>query len=76
MDHLRHEHRRVDTRDIPALEPHCNSWVVSRMSDGAVIGEFTCKARLGVFEAKQVRIETAAQYLGRINGEIKSGTQQ
>lgn len=59
--------RAVTAADIPALEPHCNSWVVIRKRDGQAIGEFTCRKHLERFNADQVTIQTAAQYLASFN---------
>lgn len=59
--------RAVTQADIPALEPHCNSWVVIRNSDGRTIGEFTCRKHLERFNADQVTIKTVAQYLAGLN---------
>jgi hypothetical protein len=51
---------------IPELEEHCGSWVVSRL-DGEVVGEFFDRRIVERFDPKKVIIETAMQYLGRIN---------
>ncbi len=48
------------------------SWVVTRRSDGHVIGEFFDRKNVNKFDPKKVRIETAAEYLGRINAAIKA----
>ena len=56
---------------IPTLEPHCNSWIVSRIADGSVIGEFYERGSVERFSPTTCRVETAAQYLGRINGRSK-----
>jgi hypothetical protein len=52
---------------IPKLEPHCGSWVISRRSTGEVIGEFFDRRIVERFDQSKCLIETAAQYLGRIN---------
>jgi len=52
---------------IPPLEPHCGSWVVTRKSDGQVIGEFFHRRSVERFNPEKVLIETAAQYMGRLN---------
>ncbi len=58
---------------IPALEAHCGSWVVSRKDTGEVVGEFWERRTVERFSADKVNIETAAQYLNRLNREIQSG---
>lgn len=58
--------------DIPMLEPHCNSWVVSRKLDGSVIGEFFSHEVVARFNPATTTVETAAAYLARINLKIRS----
>lgn len=55
------------THSVPALEPHCGSWIVSRIKDDSVVGEFFNATTVSRFNPATCRIETAAQYLGRIN---------
>lgn len=57
---------------IPDLEPHCNSWVVTRKATGEVVGEFYDRKLVERFDPAKCLIETAAQYLGRINTLIKA----
>ncbi|MDR8920512.1 hypothetical protein [Burkholderia multivorans] len=52
---------------IPELEPICGSWVVSRKADGEVIGEFFERRNVEAFDPEKVLVETALQYLIRIN---------
>lgn len=52
---------------IPELERWCNSWIVSRKS-GEVIGEFSNRASVAKFSPDTCFVETAQQYLARING--------
>ena len=59
---------------IPALEPHCGSWIVTRKADGQVVGEFFERRSVERFNPENVIIETAAQYLGRLNSIQKRGT--
>ena len=47
------------------------SWVVTRRSTGEVIGEFFDYQNVRKFDPKKVIIETARQYLYRINDKIK-----
>jgi hypothetical protein len=60
---------------IPELERHCGSWVVTDRQTGKVIGEFYRRRTVELcaeFCPNSLLIETAAQYLGRINGEIRA----
>ena len=54
--------------EIPELERHCNSWVVSRIADGSVIGEFFYDQKHTIlrFNPATCRVETYLQYLARI----------
>lgn len=56
---------------IPPLEPHCGSWVVTRLADDTVIGEFFTRTIVEQFNPETCRIETTAQYLGRFNKAIR-----
>lgn len=62
------EHAMIE---IPPLEPHCGSWIVSRKT-GEVIGEFYERANVQKFNPATCTVETAAQYLGRINANIRN----
>lgn len=55
---------------IPALEHHCGSWVVSRKDTGEVVGEFFNRSNVEKFNPEKVVIETALQYLNRVNAAI------
>lgn len=57
---------------VPPLEPWCGSWVVTRRADGEVIGEFFDRRTVEAFNPETCLIETTAQYLGRVNREIKA----
>jgi hypothetical protein len=57
--------------EIPPLEPHCGSWVVSRKT-GEAIGEFYERANVEKFNPATCVVETAAQYLGRVNSQHKT----
>lgn len=61
--------------EIPPLEPHCGSWIVSRKS-GAVIGEFYRRRDVEKFNGATCFAETAAQYLGRLNREIEQSNKK
>lgn len=54
---------------IPALERGCNSWILIDKRDGKVIGEFYNRSTVERFNPEVVLIETAYQYLVRLNGE-------
>ncbi len=60
---------------VPDLEPHCGSWVVSR-KNGEVIGEFFERANVERFNPDTCVVETAAQYLGRVNRQIRQGEKE
>ena len=58
---------------IPELEPHCGSWVASYADTGRAFVELTWRPNVEAVAAyfgNAVIIETAAQYLGRINAAI------
>lgn len=48
--------------------PECGSWVVTRKRTGEVIGEFYSRQAVARFSPATCLIETAAQYLARVNG--------
>lgn len=54
----------------PALEPWCGSWIVTRRDTGAAVLETWSKEIADAINARVYRVETAAQYLGRINTEV------
>ena len=56
--------------NIPQLEYHCGSWIVWRKETGEVIGEFFNPASLLRFNPEKVTIETANQYLCKLNKVI------
>ena len=51
---------------IPALPHHCNSWVVTRRSDGQVIGEFYNRKNIERFNPEKVLIQTTLEYLSKL----------
>jgi hypothetical protein len=53
---------------IPDLVHNCNSWVVTRNSDGQIIGEFFNKRNVEKFDLNKVTVELTSEYLARING--------
>lgn len=55
---------------VPKLDHYSGSWIVSRIKDGSVIGEFFKESNVEKFNPNTCRIETAYQYLTRINREI------
>lgn len=59
---------------VPPLEPHCGSWIVTRKATGEVVGEFYDRATVERFDPATCRIETAAQYLARLNCEIRGAS--
>jgi hypothetical protein len=50
-----------------------SSWVVSRKSDGAVIGEFFDYRNVCKFDPSKVVIESSYVYLCRLNALIRAG---
>lgn len=60
---------------LPALEHYCGSWIVTRRT-GEVIGEFFDRRNVERFNPATCLIETAAQYLGRVNAEIRAADKQ
>lgn len=52
---------------IPDLEPYCGSWVVSRIESGEVVGEFYDRWIVEMIDPERFFVETAAQYLVRLN---------
>ena len=56
---------------IAELEPYCSSWTVTRKADGEVIGEFFDRRNVELFNPEKVIIETTAQYLARINRDLR-----
>ena len=55
---------------IPALPHGCNSWIVTRRDTGAVVGEFYDARIVARFNPERVIIETAADYLVRLNATL------
>ncbi len=58
---------------IPTLTDGSGSWIVSRRDTGEVVGEFFTRQNVEAFNLDRVIIETARQYLERINAAIKAG---
>lgn len=56
---------------FPELEPHCGSWVVT--SDSGEVRETFSREFAERMHFYGYNVETAAQYLGRINREIRNG---
>ena len=56
---------------IPPLERHCGSWVVTVRDTGEVVGEFFDRRNVERFNPAKVVIETAYQYLVRLNKTIR-----
>lgn len=50
-----------------------NSWIITRKATGEVIGEFFDKRTVNKFNPEKCLIETAHEYLCRLNSEIKAG---
>jgi hypothetical protein len=57
---------------VPNLEHISGSWIVTRIADDSVIGEFYNRSNVSRFNPITCRVETAFQYLTRISRLIKS----
>lgn len=57
---------------IPELEHHCGSWVMTSPT-GRVYESFN-RRNVEKAHAAGWKVETAAQYLGRLNKEIREAT--
>lgn len=55
--------------NVPELEPHCGSWICT--SPGGEVREFFERANVERAASTGWRVETAAQYLGRVNAAIR-----
>ncbi len=64
--------RKTRRNHVPNLDRHSGSWIVTRIKDGKVIGEFFTRRNVERFDPKKTLVETAYQYLGRVNADIKS----
>lgn len=60
---------------IPELEPGCNSWIVSNIT-GEVIGEYTDIRIVGSFRKDECIVETANQFLKKVDERIVDRKQQ
>lgn len=52
---------------IAELEHVSGSWIITRINDGSVIGEFYERSNVEKFNPLTCRVETSLQYLSRIN---------
>lgn len=55
---------------VPPLEPRCGSWICT--SPAGEVREFFERENVARAAIGGWLVETVAQYLGRINGEIRS----
>lgn len=53
--------------NIPELEDHCNSWIVTRKETGDVVFETSNRAILYMLDPEKALIKTAAQHLADLN---------
>ena len=60
----------VSDNPVPS-DAYSGSWIITRRKTGEVIGEFFNKKEVERFDPKTCLIETAGQYLGRLNRDIK-----
>jgi hypothetical protein len=61
---------------VPDLEPHCGSWIISERGTGGAVLELFERATVERINQDKYRVETAAQYLGRVNAAIRAGAGQ
>ncbi len=61
---------------VPELEAHCGSWIVSCRDTGAAVIELFERETAERINQEKYRVETAAQYLGRVNAAIRAGAGQ
>jgi hypothetical protein len=66
----------MEIKHVPELDHFSGSWIVTRIKDGSVIGEFYERSNVEKFNPETCHIETVYQYLTRINREIKNGSQK
>lgn len=52
--------------------PRSNSWIVTRRATGEVIGEFWDRRNVERFNPETCVIETAAEYLMRLNESLRT----
>ena len=57
--------------EVPELEHHCGSWIISRKSDGKSVLETFSREIAEKINTEKYTIETALQYLCRINRKIR-----
>jgi hypothetical protein len=51
----------------------CNSWILTRLSTGEVLGEVYDPRVIARVNPERIRVETAYAYLTRINRDIREG---
>lgn len=56
---------------VPALPPHCGSWVVVRRDTGAAILKTARRSIVERVNGDSYAVLTAADYLGRLNALIR-----
>lgn len=61
---------------VPDLEPHCGSWLISERDSGTAVLELFERSTVERINQEKYRVETAAQYLGRVNAAIRAGAGQ
>ncbi|MFC8688188.1 hypothetical protein [Brevibacillus porteri] len=54
---------------VPERDHFSGSWIVTRKTDGSVIGEFYDLKNVEKFNPDTCQVETAYQYLCRINNK-------
>ncbi|GGX91294.1 hypothetical protein GCM10007160_18490 [Litchfieldella qijiaojingensis] len=60
---------------IPPLENHCGSWVITHRQTGKPVLETFSESTAEAVNRQKYKVETAAEYLARINQQIKEEDQ-
>lgn len=61
----------MELSHVPELEHISGSWIVTRIKDSSIICEFYERSNVEKFNPNTCHIETALEYLTRINQVIK-----
>ena len=58
--------------NIPALEPHCGSWIIVARATGLPVFETFNRRTAEAINQSAYEVLTAAQWLGRFNASLKA----
>lgn len=56
---------------VPELERHCGSWIIVNRETGGAVCELYDRARVETVNQDRFEVLTAAEYLGRLNKQLK-----